>query len=103
MNDFFQGDIIKIQGFKNRLFVIVSKNAFIKATGMFHVCPLIPDVPAGPLHIKVTGRKGCTGTAICEQVKIIDPSARGCTREDALPYEVIMDVSDAIQGIFEYD
>jgi mRNA interferase MazF len=36
---FSQGDIIKIHGYKGK-FIIVSKNAFIKATNVFHVCPV---------------------------------------------------------------
>ncbi len=103
MNEFFQGDIIKITGFKKQLFVIVSKNAFIKATGIFHICPMLPGVQAGPLHIPVCGKKGEAGTVICEQIKLIDPKERVCTRVDLLAYEDIMNVSDAVQGIFEYD
>ena len=103
MNNFFQGDIIKITGFRIQLFVIVSKNAFIKATGIFHVCPVIPDVPAGPIHIPVIGKNGKSGTVICEQIKAIDPKARGCNKVDALAYGDIMNVSDTVQGIFEYD
>ena len=38
--EFYQGDIIRISGFKN-YFLIVSKNAFIKATNVFHICPVI--------------------------------------------------------------
>lgn len=103
MNEFYQGDIIKITGFKKQLFVIVSKNAFIKATGIFHVCPMFPNVQAGPIHIPVFGKNGESGTVICEQIKAIDPKARGCNRVDLLAYEDIMNVSDAVQGIFEYD
>ncbi len=103
MNELFQGDIIKITGFKKQLFVIVSKNAFIRATGIFHVCPMIPAFPPGPLHILVCGEKGETGTVICEQIKAIDPNARGCHRVDLLKYKDVMNVSDAVQGIFEYD
>ncbi len=103
MNEFYQGDIIKITGFKNQLFVIVSKNAFIKATGIFHVCPMLANVQAGPIHIPACGKKGESGTVICEQIKAIDPKARGCNRVDFLAYEDIMNVSDAVQGIFEYD
>ena len=55
MTEFYQGDIIRISGFKKQLFVIVSKNAFIKATGIFHVCPMIPEIPAGPIHLEVKG------------------------------------------------
>ena len=103
MNNYSQGDIIKITGFKKQLFVIVSKNAFIKATGIFHVCPMLSNVQAGPIHIPVCGKKGESGTVICEQIKAIDPKARECNREDLLTYEDIMNVSDAVQGIFEYD
>lgn len=102
MSDFYQGDIIKITGFRNK-FLIVSKNAFIRATDVFHVCPLLEKHPDGPLHIAVEGKEKTRGIVICEQMKLIDPSARGCIKVDRLPYDNIMNVSDAIQGIFEYD
>ena len=75
----------------------------LKKTGVFHVCPLLENYAEGPLHIKVRGVKDTSGTAICEQLKLIDPSARSCKRIDRVPYHMIMNVSDAIQGIFEYD
>jgi mRNA-degrading endonuclease toxin of MazEF toxin-antitoxin module len=103
MTEFYQGDIIKINGFNKQLFVIVSKNAFIRATGIFHVCPMISRIAAGPIHIEVIGKNGESGTVICEQIKVIDPKARGCKRLDSLSYEDKMNVSDAVQGIFEYD
>lgn len=100
--EFYQGDIIKIAGFKNQ-FMIVSKNAFIRATNAFHVCPMLADYPAGPIHIPVEGQNEKNGTVICEQVKLIDPSVRACSKIDHVPYDMIMNVSDALQGIFEYD
>ncbi len=103
MMEFYQGDLIKIAGFKNQLFMIISKNAFIKATGFFHVCPMISGIQPGPLHIPVKGKNGESGTVICEQIKAIDLTARGCNRVDSLAYEDIMNISDALQGIFEYD
>jgi mRNA interferase MazF len=102
MNDFSQGDIIKISGF-NYNFIIVSKNAFINATSVFHVCPIFKNVPEGPLHIYIAGKIKETGTVICEQIKLIDPTVRGCGKIDSVSYETIMNISDAIQGIFEYD
>lgn len=102
MIDFYQGDVIKIHRFKEA-FLIVSKNAFIKATNVFHVCPMIKNYQEGPLHIKVRGKNGTEGVTICEQMKLIDPSVRGCNRVDRIPYEMVMNISDAIQGIFEYD
>jgi len=102
MYQFWQGDIIKIDDYKKQLFVVVSKNAFIRATGIMHVCPLI-NCPPGPVHIFVTGNKGASGSVICEQIKAIDPAARACSTLDRLPYRDIMNVSDTLQGIFEYD
>lgn len=100
--DYCQGDIIKIAGFKN-YFLIVSKNAFIHATSVFHVCPIIEKQKGGPLHIEIVGKQNIRGIVICEQMKLIDPSIRGCNRVDRISYDAIMDISDAIQGIFEYD
>ena len=40
---------------------------------------------------------------MAEQIKLIDPAARGCHRVDRLTYASVMDISDALQGIFEYD
>lgn len=102
MKVYSQGDIVKIKGFQNP-FLIVSKNAFIHAANMFHVCPLLSHVQEGPLHIRVLGINQTEGTVICEQIKLIDPNARSCSRIDRLPYGVLMNVSDALQGIFEYD
>ena len=60
MIDFSQGDIIKIHGFKNN-FLIISKNAFIKATNVFHVCPIINNYNEGPLHILIHGTNDTNG------------------------------------------
>ena len=102
MNDFSQGDIVKIVGFRSS-FLVVSKNAFIRAAHMFHVCPLLSNATEGPLHIRAVGVEGTEGFVICEQIKLIDPDARGCRRIDQLSYGNLMNISDALQGIFEYD
>ena len=100
--ELYQGDIIKISGFSSR-FLIISKNSFIRAAQVFHVCPILKSCAAGPLHIKITGQDGEAGTAVCEQLKLIDPAARSCIKTDRISYDQIMNISDAIQGIFEYD
>lgn len=102
MATFSQGDIVKITGFKYP-FLVISNNTFIKSTGVFHVCPILKDVAEGPLHIAVSGTSGTTGTAICEQLKLIDPVARGCRSTERISYAQLMNVSDAVQGMFEYD
>ena len=102
MGEFSQGDLLRIDGYRN-LFIVISKNAYISATHTFHVCPVLKDIPEGPLHISVNGRNGAEGTVICEQIKLVDPSVRRCAKKDSISYSDIMNVSDAIQGIFEYD
>ena len=102
MQDFRQGDIIQINGFRQP-FVIVSKNSYIKSTGMFHVCPFLTGIKEGPVHISGTGVKGIQGVAVLEQIKLIDPGARTISKTDWLSYRDIMEMSDALQGIFEYD
>ena len=39
----------------------------------------------------------------CENIKLIDPETRYCMRIDRIPYDMIMNVSDILQGLFEYD
>lgn len=102
MKELNQGDIIKVNGFKN-LFVAVSSNEFIRATKMAHLCPIIAGVPAGPLHIQIIGSKETLGTVICEQIKLIDINDRGYTKRDRLHYPDIMNIADAVQSMFEYD
>ena len=102
MKELNQGDLIKVSGFKN-LFVAVSSNEFIKATKMAHLCPTIEGIPAGPLHIPFIAAKGTIGTVICEQIKLIDISERAFTKRDRMHYPDIMNVADAVQGMFEYD
>lgn len=101
MIEFCQGDIIKFSGGKS-LFLIISKNYFINNTGMFHVCPII-NISKSTVHIPIVGKLGCTGTVACEQIKLIDPQTRSCSRVDSIPYDEIINISDTIQSIFEYD
>lgn len=101
-NKYAQGDVIKIDGKKN-LFLIVSNNTFIRYTGSFHICPLVTDADNGPLHIEVHTSKGFNGKAICEQLLLINPSNKSCSKCDDISYDQIMNISDAVQGIFEND
>ncbi|SHJ10713.1 hypothetical protein [Pseudobutyrivibrio xylanivorans] len=102
MKEFYQGDIIKINGFGN-VFLIVSKNAFIKERKMFHVSPIVNTDLINPMNIPINGVEGTEGTVICEEIKLIDPVARVCNKVDRINYWSIINISDAIQGMFEYD
>ena len=102
MQDLSQGDIVKLGGYKD-LFLVVSKNAYLRVTDMIHVCPVSPRIKEGPLHICINGKQGTKGVVLCEQIRLVDAATRGAQRIDRLSYGDIMEVSDAIQGIFEYD
>ena len=101
MRKYSQGDIIRIEGYKN-LFLIVSRNKLIEATQCFHVCPILEEISEGPLHIAVKGISGTTGTVLCEQIKLIDAAARSCMVRDCIAMADLINISDAIQGMFEY-
>ena len=43
-----------------------------------------------------------TGTDLAG-IELIDPAARGCRSTERISYAQLMNVSDAVQGMFEYD
>lgn len=94
-----QGDIIKAEGLKG-LYLIVSKN-FFNMTEQAILCPIVDDASPDPLHITIKTDE-IVGTVLCEQMRMVDLRYRGFKRIGRIPYEVVMDVADAIQGIFDY-
>lgn len=64
---------------------------------------MMNNIKEGPLHVSVTGLDGTQGIVACENIKLIDPETRYCMRIDRIPYDMIMNVSDILQGLFEYD
>ena len=97
-----QGDIIRLPGFDVH-FLVISKNAYIKTTETFHVCPIKQEEGSDPLHIFIKGVSGhVSGYAICEQIRLID-GRRTYKTADRIAYADIINISDAIQGVFEYD
>lgn len=62
------------------------------------------DVKGGkpdPLHIVV--KTGIVeGVVLCEQMKLLDLRIRGFKKLDHIKYADIINITDAIQGIFDY-
>ena len=98
---FYQGDILRITG-HNILFVVASNDTYIRASGCFHVCAMLPEGEAGPLHLPVVGQKGTAGTVACEQIKLIDPGGHHCRAVDSLATGDLLNVVYALQSIFDY-
>ena len=94
-----QGDILKIASLPYPV-VVVSKN-FFNESGLAMACPILPEAVRGPLRIWC-GEIKSPGFVYCEQVRVVDLNARRFSRIDAVPYGNLMDIVDAVQGIFDY-
>ncbi len=94
-----QGDLLKISGIKYP--VIVVSNDFFNRSGKAIVCPILRDAPEGPLHIRLKD-SDIEGVVLCEQVKYIDLAVRQVSKLSASHYFDIMDISDAVVSMFDY-
>ena len=94
-----QGDILKVASIRYQL-VVVSKN-FFNESGLVMACPILPNAVPGPLRIRCENLKQ-PGYVYCEQLRVIDLNARRFSKTDAVSYYDLIDIVDAIQGIFDY-
>ena len=94
-----QGDILKIEKI-NHPVLVVSKD-FFNSSGEIIGCPIISNSIPGPLHIWMDTEEN-QGYIQCEKLALLDLSVREYKKVDRLPISEIINVSDAIQGIFEY-
>lgn len=99
MGKLHQGDILKIENIKHPV-LIVSKD-FFNASGEIIGCPIIRNSAPGPLHIWMLTEAN-EGYIQCEKLALLDLSIRGYQKVDSLPISEMINVCDAIQGIFEY-
>ena len=99
MDRLYQGDILKIEKIKHP--VLVASKDFFNTSGEIIGCPIIHHSKPGPLHIWVS-TEHTEGYIHCEKLALLDLSIRGYKKIDRLPFSDLMNVSDAIQGIFEY-
>ncbi|MCD8395799.1 MAG: type II toxin-antitoxin system PemK/MazF family toxin [Lachnospiraceae bacterium] len=94
-----QGDILKIEKLSFPV-LVVSKDFFNRSEQVI-VCPIQENAAADPLHIPVAW-SDTEGIVLCEQLKLLDLRVRGYKKMGELKIESIMDITDAIQGIFDY-
>ena len=94
-----QGDLLRVNGLIYP--VIVVSNNFFNTSGKAIVCPIVKNATEGPLHIRL---KDCPidGYILCEQVRYMDLASRHFSKITATPYFDIMDISDAVMGMFDY-
>jgi mRNA interferase MazF len=72
--------------------LVISKDAFNKATGMAMCCPITNTDRKVPFHVAVAGRSSLTGFVMCEQVKSLDFRARNMRLIERAPQELLEDV-----------
>ena len=94
-----QGDLLKVSGLAYPV-IVVSSN-FFNTSGKAIVCPIMKNVTEGPLHIMIKSSP-IEGFVLCEQVRYVDLAARHFSKITAAPYFDIMDISDAVMGMFDY-
>lgn len=99
MEHLYQGDILKIEKIKHPV-LVVSKN-FFNTSDEIIGCPIINNSEPGPLHIWMS-TENTEGYIHCEKLTLLDLSIRGYRKTDRLPISEMINVSDAIQSIFEY-
>ena len=90
-----QGDIIKLEKIGHPV-LVVSKD-FFNTSGEIIGCPIFKNSLEGPLHILVS-----SGYVQCEKLALLDLNIRGYKKIDRLSIAVMINIIDAIQGIFEY-
>lgn len=99
MSSVKQGDILKINGIRVPV-LVVSKN-FFNEQGEVIGCPIYATDVAGPLHIyiKTTKNEGCVQ---CEKLTLLDLRVRHFSVADSISQSDIINITDAIQGLFDY-
>ena len=78
--------------------LVVSKDAFNKATGMAICCPVTNTNRGVPFHVPLAGRTSLTGFVMCEQVKSRDFRSRGLQLIERAPQDLLDDVLSIIDA-----
>lgn len=94
-----QGDILKIEHIKKPV-LVVSKD-FFNQTYEIIGCPIYEKGEAGPLHIYIKTEE-VQGYVQCEKMALLDLNKRGYSKMGRIHYPDIINIADAIQGIFDY-
>ena len=99
LKDVHQGDILKIESVK--LPVLVVSKDFFNQSGEIIGCPIydIGEKGALRIHIEVDSLKGYVH---CEKLALLDLSVRGFSKLCSIPVSDIINITDAVQGIFDY-
>lgn len=99
IEELHQGDILKIEHIKHPV-LILSKD-FFNTSGEIIGCPILEKSLEGPLHIHVATEE-LSGYVQCEKLALLDLTVRGHKKISRLKLNDRINITDAVQGIFEY-
>jgi len=99
ISELHQGDIILIEHIKHPV-LVVSKDLF-NSSGSIIGCPIFKHSSDGPLHIPIVA-PAYQGYAQCENLAFLDMKVRGYRKIGSVQLLDRINISDAIQSIFEY-
>ena len=99
LSELRQGDILKIERILHPV-LVVSKD-FFNSSGEIIGCPIYEKSTTGPLHIYISTNE-INGYVQCEKITLLDLNIRGYKRIGRIMINDIMNITDAIQGIFDY-
>ena len=94
-----QGDIIKIEKIKNP--VLVTSKDFFNESGEIIGCPIFSQKSNSPLHIYMKGHE-VEGYVQCEKMALLDLNIRRFKKIESIPVTDVINITDAIQSIFDY-
>lgn len=94
-----QGDIVKIERIRSS--VLVTSKDFFNQTGEIIGCPVFQNSSASPLHIKIR-TDSTEGYVQCEKLALIDLNVRDFSKTGRISMTDIIEITDAIQSIFDY-
>lgn len=94
-----QGDILSIEMIRFPV-LVVSKNIFNRSEEIIG-CPIMKKGTPDVLHIPLAGEM-MEGVVLCEQVRLLDLRTRGFKKISRIHYPMIIEITDAIQSIFDH-
>lgn len=94
-----QGDILKIERIKPPV-LVVSKD-FFNESGEIIGCPIYENGTEGPLHIQVETDE-VSGFVQCEKLALLDMNIRSYKKIGRISLSDVINITDAVQGIFDY-
>ena len=99
MEKLHQGDIILVERIKDPV-LVVSKDYF-NLSGEIIGCVIFKTCTASPLHYYIEVGE-FRGYAQCEKMALLDLNVRGDKKIGSIQMLDRMEISDTIQGMFDY-